>query len=55
MTRPNTAELYTAQIPALRLLTAMGWEYLAPADCMEIRGGNNSVVLKQVLVDVLRR
>ena len=55
MTRPNTAELYSAQIPALRLLTAMGWKYLSPADCLHMRGGNNAVVLKQILVDVLRK
>ncbi len=54
MTRPNTAELQIAQIPALRLLTAMGWAYLSPVDCMEMRGGNKAVVLKQILIDVLR-
>ncbi len=54
MTRPNTAEIYTAQIPALRLLMSMGWEYLPPVNCMAMRGGNKPVVLKQILVDVLK-
>ncbi|MEH6809002.1 MAG: HsdR family type I site-specific deoxyribonuclease [Hyphomonas oceanitis] len=54
MSRPNTAEIYTAQIPALRLLMAMGWEYLPPAACLDMRGGNKAVVLNSVLVDVLR-
>ncbi|WP_300394082.1 type I restriction endonuclease subunit R [Henriciella sp.] len=54
MTRPNTAEIYSAQIPALRVLTAMGWEYLSPGDCLAMRDGNNAVILKEILIDVLR-
>jgi type I restriction enzyme R subunit len=51
---PNTAELYSAQIPALVTLAALGWEYLSPADCLHMRGGNNGILLLPVLVDHLK-
>ena len=43
---PNTAELYSAQIPALATLVSLGWEYLSPAACLEMRGGNHGVLLR---------
>ena len=52
---PNTAELYSAQIPALATLVSLGWEYLSPADCLTMRGGNHGVLLTGVLVDELKR
>lgn len=54
MTTPETKEEYSAHIPALRVLTAMGWEYLPPADCVAARGGTQEVVLTKVLVEQLR-
>lgn len=52
---PNTAELYSAQIPALATLVSLGWRYLSPAACMAMRGGNQGVLLRSVLIDELAR
>ena len=52
---PNTAELYSSHIPALATLVSLGWDYLSPEDCLVARGGNQGVVLRDVLVDQLRR
>ena len=51
---PNTAELYSAQIPALATLAALGWEYLSPARALAMRGGNGGLLLNAVLVAELR-
>jgi type I restriction enzyme, R subunit len=52
---PNTAELYSAQIPALATLVSLGWSYLSPATCMEMRGGSQGILLRPVLIDELKR
>ena len=52
---PNTAELYSAHIPALATLISLGWNYLPPETCLKMRGGNSNVVLKGVLVDELKK
>ena len=52
---PNTAELYSAQIPALATLMSLGWHYLSPADCLAERGGNAGLVLRSELVNQLRK
>ncbi len=52
---PNTAELFSAHIPALATLVALDWSYLPPAECMAMRGGNQDVLLVPVLIDELRR
>ena len=52
---PNTAELFSAHIPALATLVALDWSYLPPAECMAMRGGNQDVLLTPVLVEELRR
>ena len=52
---PNTAEQYSAQIPALQTLIALGWTFLPTAECVKLRGGNKAVVLKSVLVEQLRK
>ncbi len=52
---PNTAELYSAQIPALATLMSLGWRYLSPTDCLAARGGNAGLVLRAELVDQLRK
>jgi len=55
MITPNTAEQYTAQIPALQTLISLGWTFLPAAECFSIRDGNKAVILKSVLVEALRK
>ncbi len=52
---PETAEQYTAQIPALHTLIVMGWEYISPARCLAMRDGNKNVLLEGVLVEELKK
>ncbi|MCU7837950.1 MAG: HsdR family type I site-specific deoxyribonuclease [Candidatus Thiodiazotropha sp. (ex Troendleina suluensis)] len=52
---PETKEEYSAHIPAIQVLSAMGWDYLSPADCLGFRGSNQEVILTNVLVDELRK
>ncbi|MBZ0316058.1 MAG: HsdR family type I site-specific deoxyribonuclease [Anaerolineae bacterium] len=55
MTTPSYLEDHISQIPALRLLMAMGWQYLPPAEVNGLRGGKTSnVILEGVLLDWLR-
>jgi len=55
VTTPNTAEQYSAHIPALQTLISMGWTFLPAHTCLKLRDGNNSVVLKSVLVEELKK
>ncbi len=52
---PNTAELFAAHIPALQTLISMGWTFLPASNCTAMRGGNKTVVLKNILVDELKK
>ena len=52
---PETAEQYSAQIPALHTLIVMGWEYISPAHCLDMRYGNKDVLLRRVLVEELKK
>jgi type I restriction enzyme R subunit len=54
-TIPEIKETYSAHVPALRVLSALGWEYLSPAGCLAARGSTQEVVLTNVLVEQLRR
>ncbi len=54
-TTPNTDEIYSAHVPALHTLLALGWEYLSPMQCKVLRGGNKAVVLKSVLIEALSK
>src|SRR4030095_5679578 len=54
-TIPETKEEFSAHIPALRVLTAMGWEYLSPPDCAAACGSRQEVILTKVLVEQLRK
>ena len=56
MTTPSYLEDRISQIPALRLLMAMGWHYLTPDDANQLRGQKGAnVILDDVLLDWLRR
>ena len=49
-------EEYLSQIPALRELMALGYEYLSPEQALTMRGGKNSnVLLESVLRDQLKK
>jgi type I restriction enzyme R subunit len=52
---PETKEEYSAHIPALRVLSAMGWEYMSPIEGLKARGSTQEVVLASVLVEQLRK
>ena len=51
---PHTAELCSAQIPALATLVALGWDYLSPSECLKLRGGMNALLLRPVMVARLK-
>ncbi len=47
---PKFQEEYSAKLPALTLLTQLGWSFLSPAQALEARGNHHGeVVLKQIL------
>jgi type I restriction enzyme R subunit len=49
-------ELISSQIPALQLLMNMGWEYLTPAEALELREGREkNVVLTGILEPWLQK
>ncbi|MCU7813761.1 MAG: HsdR family type I site-specific deoxyribonuclease [Candidatus Thiodiazotropha sp. (ex Rostrolucina anterorostrata)] len=52
---PETKEQYSSHIPTLKTLLALGWSYLSPADCLNKRGDNRSVVLKSELIESLKK
>ncbi|OAI17077.1 DEAD/DEAH box helicase [Methylomonas koyamae] len=53
---PETKEVFSSQIPALQVLMAMGYEYLSPAQAMELRSGQTAeVLLRPVLIEELRK
>ena len=53
---PSYAEDRVSQIPALQLLINLGFEYLAPDECVKLRGGRTSnVILDSVLRQWLSR
>ncbi len=51
---PKTQEQYSSHIPALHTLAALGYNYLTPDECIAKRGGTNSVLLKDVLIESLK-
>jgi type I restriction enzyme R subunit len=55
MSAPNTAEQFSAQIPALQTLISLGWTFMPAAECFALRGGNSAVILKSSLVEALRK
>lgn len=58
MERPNIKfqEEYSAKLPALTLLTNLGWSFLSPEQALAARGGKtDEVVLRQVLRNELQK
>jgi len=51
---PNFREEHSAKIPALTLLTNLGYQYIPPSDCLAMRGRLSSVILPNVLRSVLK-
>lgn len=52
---PSYLEKVQSQLPALQLLIQMGWQYLTPEDCAELRAGRlGSAILEPILTDHLR-
>jgi len=50
-----TSERYTVQNPLIRYATQAGWEYLSPDEALRLRGGEDSPVLRSVLVQQIQR
>ena len=51
---PKIQEEYSAKIPALTLLTNLGWKYLPPEQALKLRGRkHDAVVLKNILRSTL--
>lgn len=50
---PNFSEEFSAKIPALTLLTNLGFEFIPPADSLAMRGKLATVILPSVLREVL--
>lgn len=51
---PNFREEHSAKIPALTLLTNLGYQFIPPAKCLAMRGRLSSVILPNVLRSVLK-
>jgi len=49
----NFNEEHSAKIPALALLARLGYQFIAPTDCMAMRGNRSTVILPDVLRSVL--
>jgi type I restriction enzyme R subunit len=54
-TTPDTREEASAKLPALHILSVLGWDYLSPSDAMAQRGSERAVLLSGVLRDRLAR
>lgn len=53
---PSFIEDHDSQIPAIQLLTKLGYEYLTPAECLKARNRKNSnVILEEILAKQLRK
>lgn len=46
---PDTSEEAAAKLPALHVLMVMGWDYLSPSGCLNLRGSERAVLLSDVL------
>lgn len=50
---PNFKEEFSAKIPALTLLTNLGYQFIPPEQCMAMRGNPGQVMLVSILRDFL--
>jgi type I restriction enzyme R subunit len=56
MSTPSFIEDHIAQLPALKLLMNIGWQYLTPDEALEARGNRTSnVLLEDILKEQLRK
>ncbi|RCS73051.1 type I restriction endonuclease subunit R [Vibrio casei] len=51
---PNFREEQSAKIPALTLLTNLGYQFIPPSECALMRGNLSTVILSDVLRDALK-
>ena len=51
----NFREEQSAKIPALTLLTNLGYQFIPPAECLTQRGSRSTVILPQVLRELLAK
>lgn len=51
---PNSQEQYAAHLPALHLLSNLGWNFLTAAQALAMRGSTREVLLRSRLVEVLQ-
>ncbi|EGR0306817.1 HsdR family type I site-specific deoxyribonuclease [Vibrio parahaemolyticus] len=51
---PNFREEQSAKIPALTLLTNLGYKFIPPSECLVKRGSLSTVILPDILRSVLR-
>ena len=51
---PQTREHYSAHLPALHLLSNLGWRFLTTQQCLALRGSTREVLLKPRLIEVLK-
>ncbi len=52
-TLPNTTEEMTAKLPALELISKLGYTFIPPAQCTAMRGSTAQVVLEPILQQYL--
>lgn len=58
MTTQNLANFrkeQSAKIPALTLLTNLGYQFVPPSECFTLRGNRTTVILPSVLRELLSR
>ena len=53
-TTPNSREQYSAHLPALHLLSNLGWNFLTTAQALTQRSSTREVLLKPRLIEVLQ-
>jgi len=53
VTVPDFKEEFSAKIPALTLLTTLGYQFIPPEQCMALRGNTNQVMLVSILREFL--
>jgi type I restriction enzyme, R subunit len=52
---PETKELYSSQIPALKTLMVLGWSFVSKNDCLNKRGSTRELILKDELIEYLKQ